>query len=144
MCAPKKLIPPASSWILSSVKLIRVLASPLCETYSPTTTSSWTVRVPVTFALLAVTSLEMIAALELIFPLAVMWPAVDEKLGEEKSPLALMSPATCNFFVGLAVPIPTLSPDCGLTCKRLLSLEPFTWNATSSFSKWDINTFVFL
>ena len=37
-----------------------------------------------------------------------MWPAVDEKLGEEKSPLALMSPNTCNAFVGAVVLIPTL------------------------------------
>ena len=31
-----------------------------------------------------------------------------------KSPLALMSPCTCNFFVGFAVPIPTNPADASI------------------------------
>ena len=39
-------------------------------------------------------------------------------------PLALILPSTVNFSEGVKVPIPTLSPDCGLTCNRLSSLLP--------------------
>ena len=41
LCAPKKLIPPASSWTLSSVKLNLVLESSLCEIYCETINSSF-------------------------------------------------------------------------------------------------------
>ena len=56
--------------------------------------------------------------LELMFPLAVMCdeklPALAVMLFTNKSPLALISPSTVNFFVGVAVPIPTLSSNSGL------------------------------
>ena len=54
-----------------------------------------------------------------MFPLAVMFPLIDEKLGEWKLPLALMSPNTVNFLVGRYVPIPTL-PANGFNNKLLL------------------------